>query len=246
MAKKKPLISVIVPAYNEEKYIKNCLHYLLNQDLKRDLFEIIVVDNNSTDKTKKIIKQFPVRYTFEEKRGVVPARQKGVDISKGEIIVSADADTLYPPNWLSEIRRTFEKNPDAIAVCGWIYFKNTSFFFNHSIALAQETNAFLKRLTGKFPLVYAANFAFKKEALEKIGGYPKHIPELGDQQHLLYNFFKIGKVLISKQIYCFTSGRRHQKALKNILIYNGWYRIIGFLLNSWTKREIIKEAPPIR
>lgn len=199
MVRRRPLIPVIVPAYNEEKYIRACLDSLTNQDLPKRFFEIIVVDNNSTDKTKEIIKKFPVKYTFEEKRNVVAAKQRGVKIAKGKIIASADADTFYPKSWLSDIKKTFEDNPEAIAVCGWIYFKNTSTFFNYSVALAQEANAVIKRLTDRFALVYAANFALKKRALDKIGGYPKHIPELGDQQYLLYNFFKIGKVLISKK-----------------------------------------------
>jgi len=246
MAKKEPLISVIVPAYNEEDYIKDCLDSLTNQDLSPDLFEIIVVDNNSSDKTKKIIQKFPVKYVFEAKRGVVLARQKGFEASKGKIIASADADTIYPRNWLSEIKNTFEKNKEAIAVCGWVYFKDTTPFFNYSFALSQEANALLKRIVGKFPLVYAANFAFKREALEKIGGYPKHIPELGDQQYLLYNFFKLGEVLINKRMYCITSSRRHKKAVKDIFVYNGWYRIIGFFLNSILGKEIISQAPAVR
>ncbi|MEM2146424.1 MAG: glycosyltransferase [Candidatus Jordarchaeaceae archaeon] len=223
------------------------LKSLISQDLPKKFFEIIVVDNNSIDRTREIIKKFPVRYAFERKRGTIAARQKGVDIAKGKIIASADADTFYPKNWLSEIKKAFEDNPDAIAVCGWIYFKNTSTFFSHSVALAQEANAALKRLIGKFPLVYAANFAFKKNALDKIGNYPKHIPELGDQQYILYNFFKIGKVLISRKIYCITSARRHkQGALKDIFLYNGWYRIAGFIINSIFKKEIIPPAPAIR
>lgn len=105
MVRRRPLISVIVPAYNEEKYIRACLDSLTNQDLPKRFFEIIVVDNNSTDKTKEIIKKFPVKYTFEEKRNVVAAKQRGVKIAKGKIIASADADTFYPKSWLSDIKK---------------------------------------------------------------------------------------------------------------------------------------------
>lgn len=143
-------------------------------------------------------------------------------------------------------KKTFEKNQKAIAVCGWIYFQDTTPFFNYSFTSSQEVNALLKRLTGRFPLVFAANFAFKREALEKIGGYPKYIPELGDQQYLLYNFFKLGEVLINKRMYCTTSSRRHRDPIKNIFVYNGWHRIIGFFSNPLLGKEIISQAPAIR
>jgi glycosyltransferase involved in cell wall biosynthesis len=243
---KSPLISVIVPAYNEDGYIQKCLKSLLKQDIDKKLFEVIVVDNSSEDKTADLIKAFPVKYLYESKRSVVAARERGTKASKGKIIVSADADTVYPHHWLSRIKKVFQKNPDAIAVVGWVYFDDTTPFFNYTFALTQQFNAFIKRFSRKFPLVYAANFAFKKEALDAIGGYPKHLPELGDQQYLLYNFFKIGNVLIDKRAYCITSGRRHSKKFGDVLIYNGWYRIVGYMINRLLGRQLIGPAPAIR
>jgi len=246
MAKKPPLISVVIPAYNEEAYIKNCLESLKKQDLNRAEYEVIVVDNASRDNTKKIIKSFPFRYTFEPEKSVVAARQRGANLAKGKIIVSADADTIYPPHWLTRIKKVFDKNPEIVALAGWIYFDNTTPFFNYIFALTQEFNTSIKRFTRRFPLVYAANFAFRKTALDKVGGYPKHIPELGDQQYLLYNFFKIGEVLIDKKTYCITSGRRHTKKFSEILLYNGWYRIAGYIINRVLRRKLIGPAPAIR
>lgn len=243
---KKPLISVIVPAYNEEKYIEKCLKSLLNQDLPESEYEIIIVDNASTDNTATIIKKYPVKLVYENKRSVVYARQKGVVESKGAIIASADADTIYPKTWLARIKNDFNKNPDAVAIAGWIYLLNTNTFFDISFALYQEFNAAIKRLIGKFPLVYAANFAFKRSVFNKIGGYPLHLPELGDQQYLLYKFNKLGPVLIDKKMSCHTSGRRHFSSLKDIFIYNGWYRMIGYLINSLFKKEVIGPAPAVR
>ena len=243
---KKPYLSVIVPAYNEEELIGKCLNSLSKQSLDDSFYEIIVIDNASTDKTAQVASKAGVKVLREGRKSVVLARQKGVSIAKGEVIVSADADTIYPPGWLGRIKHNFDKDPSLIALAGWIYFKNTSTFYNLSFALSQEVNLWLSQLTGKFPQVYAANFAFKKSALDEIGGYPAHLPELGDQQYLLYKFFKLGKVKIDKRLSCHTSARRHKQKVKSLVVDNGWHRIAGYLVNRLLGRELIGPAPAVR
>ena len=243
---KNPLVSVIVPAHNEEAFIGKCLDSLAKQTLDKKLFEVLVINNASKDRTAKIARKYDVRVINEKRKSVVLARQKGVDESKGEIIVSADADTVYPTNWLKKIKADFDKNRSLIAVVGWIYYTQTPTFFNLFNAFNQEVNLFLEKYTGRFPIAYAANLAFRKTALEVIGGYPKHLVELGDQQYLLHRFFRLGKVIIDPGIRCFTSGRRLQSVGKNLFVYNGWYRIIGYIVNRLTKKEIIGAAPAVR
>jgi len=247
MTKTAPFISVVIPAYNEENYLGDCLKSLLNQSLKPSEYEIIVIDNHSTDKTAQIARQFKVKLATELRRSVVLARQKGVDKSQGEIIVSADADTFYPSDYLQTIKNTFRDNSKVIAASGWLYFYDSSPFYNISHALTQQFNYFLFRKTGKFPLVFAANLAFRKDALAKIGGYPTYLPELGDQQYLIFNFQKIGKVIINKKMRCFTSARRHKVSKgENVFIYNGFYRIIGFVVNTLFRKQVIGPAPAVR
>jgi len=240
------MVSVIIPAHNEEAFIGKCLDSLSKQTLEKKFFEVIVINNASKDNTAKIARKYDVRVIDEERKSVVLARQKGVDASKGEIIVSADADTVYPANWLKKIKADFDKNKELIAVVGWIYYTKTPTFFNLFNAFNQEVNLFLEKYTGRFPIAYAANLAFKKTALEAIGGYPKYLVELGDQQYLLHRFFRLGKVIIDPGIRCFTSGRRLQSVGKNLFVYNGWYRIVGYIVNRLTKKEIIGAAPAVR
>ena len=241
-----PLISVIVPAHNEEAFIGKCLDSLMKQTLNNKFFEVIVIDNASDDKTSKIVKKYPVRLVYEAKKSVVWARQKGVDESRGEIIVSADADTYYPPDWLKTIKANFQRNPKLICLVGWIYYSNTPFIFNYFNALNQQFNLHLQKYTKKFPVVYAANLAFKKDALEKIGGYPRHLVELGDQQYLLFKFFNLGEVKIDPKVYCKTSARKLDHLWTNVLLYNGWHRIVGYLINRLMRKEVIGPAPAIR
>lgn len=101
-------LSLVIPVYNEERYIKNCLISAVTQTRQAD--EIIIVDNNSTDKTIKIAKQFPVRIVQEKKQGMIQARNRGFDEAKGEIIARCDADVKLPPRWIERIREDFTKN----------------------------------------------------------------------------------------------------------------------------------------
>lgn len=243
---KNPLISVIVPAHNEEAFIGKCLDSLSRQTLDKKLFEVLVINNASKDRTARVARKYNVRVINEKRKSVVLARQKGVDMAMGKIIVSGDADTVYPDGWLKTIKADFDKNQGLIAVVGWIYYTKTPTIFNLFNALNQEVNLFLEKYTGRFPIAYAANLAFKKSALEAIGGYPKHLVELGDQQYLLYRFFRLGKVIIDPNIRCFTSGRRLQSVGRDIFIHNGWYRIIGYIINRLTKKEVIGAAPAVR
>jgi glycosyltransferase involved in cell wall biosynthesis len=246
MQRKNLLISVIIPALNEEILIGDCLNSLSHQSLNKKFFEVIVVDNNSDDKTAKIAKKYNVKVIREKIKSVVAARQKGVNASKGKIIVSGDADTVYPPNWLKNIKNDFDKNPKLIALVGWIYYSNANPFFDMLIGFGQETNLFFWKYTKKFSNVYAANFAFKKEFLKKVGGYPSHLVELGDQQYLLYKFFDLGEVIIDRKVQCFTSNRKTKNALKNIFLYNFWHRLLGYNVNRIMGKRVIGPTPTVR
>lgn len=241
----RPLISVVIPAYNEEKFLDKCLVSLMKQDLDKKYFEVIIVDNASTDKTSEVAQKYPFKLIYEPKRSVVIARQAGAEKSLGEIIVSADADTVYPPDWLSRIKYDFDKNPGIVGVVGWIYFTGASTSMNIFVDSNQQINLFVSKYSKKFPLCFAANMAFKKTALNKLGGYPTHLPELGDQQYILFRLQKLGRVIVDKRVYCFTSNRRHKKILKNMLD-NSWHRFIGYPVNRLAKKQVIGPAPAIR
>lgn len=98
-------VSVIIPARNEEKYIKQCLKGLLQQQEKAD--EILVVDSNSTDNTTRIAKQMGVRVVKQEVSGIALTRNKGFDSANFEIIARCDADSLVPFDWIKLIKKNF-------------------------------------------------------------------------------------------------------------------------------------------
>ena len=158
-------VSVVIPVYNEEVLIVRCLTALLNQTEKP--FEIIVVDNNSTDKTVEIAKKFPVNVVVEKIQGATPARNKGFNLATGDIIARIDADTTVPKNWIAEIEKHFTDDPNLIALSGPTYFDSKK--FNHLLIFEKPTHVIWKLLF-KHDLLYGPNIALKKAAWEKVKG----------------------------------------------------------------------------
>lgn len=106
-------VSLVIPAYNEEKYMKECLVHIMAQQVRPD--EIIVVDNNCTDKTVKIAKHFPVTIVKEPIQGMIAARNKGFNAATGDVIARCDADTHLPPDWIRRVKDNFQtKKIDAL------------------------------------------------------------------------------------------------------------------------------------
>ena len=119
--------SIVVPAYNEAGYLGCSLTSLQDQDFAGP-YEIIVVDNNSTDDTAAVAAGYGVRVVNEPEQGVCAARQRGAEVSNGEIIVSVDADTVYPSDWLSTIDERFTASEEIVAVAGPCRFGNPSWW----------------------------------------------------------------------------------------------------------------------
>jgi glycosyltransferase involved in cell wall biosynthesis len=108
-------VSLVIPAYNEENHLQACLQAACNQTIP--FYEIIVVDNNSMDRTAAIAKSFPgVIVIPEPKQGKVHARTAGFDAARGDIIGRIDADTVLPPDWAANLQRVFsDGKTDAVS-----------------------------------------------------------------------------------------------------------------------------------
>jgi glycosyltransferase involved in cell wall biosynthesis len=109
--------SVIVPAYNAAGTLAKCLQALENQSIPKKDYEVIVVDDGSTDETPGVVKQFPVHYVRQINQGPAAARNKGAAEAGGGIILFTDADCVPQHAWLKEMVRPFE-DPRVMAVKG--------------------------------------------------------------------------------------------------------------------------------
>ena len=198
--KPQPYISVVIPAYNEEKSIIKTLESLKVQDYKGKV-EIIVVDNNSTDTTAKTAEKYGAKVIFEGTKGVASARQTGFMAAKGTIIASTDADTIHPTNWLSWIAQEFQKDDKRVMVSGmWD-------FYNGSPILKFFNWAFNYPLFIIFSWYSGANMAVKRSAFLKVGGFNTSLP-LSEDSDLGVRLRKIGTVYRTNSFKVLVSARR--------------------------------------
>lgn len=105
--KSSPFVSVIIPVYNEEKYLSYCLFSLSNQTYSS--YEIIVVDDGSTDKSREIAKKFDLLVLQQEHKGPGAARNLGAKKAKGDILIFADADMKYKKNYIEKLIEPIHK-----------------------------------------------------------------------------------------------------------------------------------------
>lgn len=163
-------VSVIIPAYNAEKTLMRCINSVSNQTYKN--YEIIVVDNSSTDKTKEIIEEFckkdnRIKYLFEPKIGRGAARYKGEINSGGEIILMTDSDCIVPENWIVEMIEPIIKNK-SVAAQG-IKKPIVINYWTRNFQKEAERLIMERLRDKKVGLVDTANFAIKKSILKEIG-----------------------------------------------------------------------------
>jgi glycosyltransferase involved in cell wall biosynthesis len=118
-------LSIVIPVYNEQSYLKACLDSIVAQTQKPD--EVIVVDNNSTDQTAKLAKSYKfVRLLREPKRGVVFARNRGFNAASSTLIGRIDADTILAADWVEKVKAAYVKagQPELYAASAGSTFRN--------------------------------------------------------------------------------------------------------------------------
>jgi len=201
-------VSVVVPAYNEEKYIEKCLTALFHQKEKAD--EIIIVDNNSTDRTRDIVKKFDVKIIQEVEQGITPARNKGFDEAKYEIIARTDADTRVSSTWIQQIKENF-RNVDIAAVSGPAYFYDIP----RGIRISYWSSIIYYKLIKqkiKSNVLLGPNMAIRKNIWEKVRDDICLDDSLVHEDvDLAVHLAKYGTVGFDRKLTVATSGRRWKK-----------------------------------
>jgi len=154
--------SVVIPAYNEEQCIKNCLESLFNQQVLAD--EIILIDNNCTDKTVKIASKYPIRIIKETVQGMIPARNTGYNNARYDILVKCDADAIVPPEWIKKIKYNYETFP-IDALTGLVYFYDV---FSKSVFFYRLALEIIKIMLRGKETLSGANCSLKNTVWKKV------------------------------------------------------------------------------
>lgn len=234
-----PYISVVIPAFNEGDFIKKTLESLAKQDYQN--FELIIVDNNSKDETALLAKDFGAKVFLELNQGVGYARDKGFRQAKGEIIATTDADTILPSNWLSQIVKVFQKNPNIVA------FGGPFVFYSGPMLTRIMTRCFLPMLFIIDALcsrgwnIPGSNLAVSKKAFLEAGGFNVAL-KIGEDIDLCQRIKKFGKVKCNLRFCVKTSGRRFRFGLIHGLLAT----YVPFFISRIVHIKFFNRLTPIR
>jgi cellulose synthase/poly-beta-1,6-N-acetylglucosamine synthase-like glycosyltransferase len=240
----KPTVSIIVPVQNGEKTIPALLESLMKLDYNRDRLEFLVVDGNSEDKTKDIVKQYSsIKLITQDGNGLNAGRNTGIRNSKSEIIVFTDSDCIIPVDWVRNIVKNFD-DPRIGCLGGSIKGCNGDFlsdYADHSFMPVLRN--FRKRevldsvrLLQRYPA--GCNMAFRRKAIETAGDFDESIRHAFDEDELVERVCRSGyKMVLDPD--CLVL-HKHRSSLKELLKQNFRYgRGIGFLLKKNKLRDAI-------
>lgn len=232
-------ISVIMPVYNEENYIDNCIESLLLQDYPLDAMEWIFVDGCSTDNTYELIQKYTKKYPnliklLKNPNKTVPyAMNIGIGEAKGEYIIRLDAHADYAIDYISKCVYYLDTT-DADNVGGIAETKSKGFVGNTIAAMLSSkfgvgNSQF--RTNGKSGYVDTVPFgAFRKEVFEKWGGYDERLTRNQDNE-MNYRIRKNGgKIYLSSDIHLSYYCRDSIKGISNMAMKNGMWNIITMKL----------------
>jgi hypothetical protein len=188
-----PLVSVVVAAWNEEVNILNCVASL-SQSQSGIPFEIVVVNNNSTDNTQQTLDKLHVKSYFQEIQGWGPARQLGLEKARGKYVLLADADCFYPPYWMHEMMEVLQQ-PGVVCVYGRYSFISEPGYPRWKLYLLEKMKdaiAEVRHIKRPYLNAYGMSMGYIREYGLKAGYVMRKIR--GEDGRMCFDLMQYGKV----------------------------------------------------
>ncbi len=216
----RPLISVVIIAYNEEEDLLYTLSSLSEMSSYYPT-EILVVNNNSTDRTQEILDRCGVRSIMEKRQGIGWARQAGLEGARGDIIINGDADSIYPPHWSEEMAEVLLNDPSTSTVYSRYSFIPSGEASRLPLSIHEIFSTILFRLRRLYadPVnVMGFSFGFRKADALELGGFEVEGEHRWEDGLMVLALTDKGKISLvrSNKARVWTSDRR--------LIIDGGYR----------------------
>jgi len=186
-------VSVVLCTYNRCDLLAGAIASLLDQDTDDVAYEVLVVDNNSTDRTRELVESFvdgdhaPVRYLFEPQQGLSFARNAGIHAARGSIVAFTDDDVRVSRTWVRDVKRAFDVNPDVDCVGGkvlprwhrtpprWLTPRNWS-----PLALVDHGDAYFRTNLDRRVCLVGANLAVRRDAFDDVGLFAAEFQRVAD------------------------------------------------------------------
>ena len=181
---KAPYFSALIDTYNYGHYVEDAVASVLAQDFPRDEFEILVVDDGSTDDTAARLRKFgnAIRYLYKANGGQATAFNYGLQYARGEVVALLDADDVWLPDKLARIYNAFQQNPEAGMAYHRLYWWDGAnetqadrYFIAVSGRVPENRSALLQ-----YPMASTSCLAFRRTALEKLPPVPETLRSRAD------------------------------------------------------------------
>ncbi len=217
-----PIISIVMPALNEEKYIERALKGLKNQATNIP-YEIIVADGGSTDKTVEIAKKYADKIIIEKRKGIAYGRNAGVRASRGKYLINADADTVYPKDLVQKAYEIFKTEKYVGFFCGHNDFYDGDYSIIKkiiSIAIGRVIFGAVLRFQCLRNTVSLAGWSLctPRWVFDKVGGFNTS-PDIAEDLQYCYDIEPLGLKTYIPGIKVRASIRRFTKNLKESIIH---------------------------
>jgi len=190
-----PIVSVVIPVWNEEKNLLRTLSSFSAMSLKYPT-ELIIVNNNSTDSTQELLDALGVKSILETRQGIAHARLAGLRASKGEYQLCGDGDSLYPPHWVETLVKPLMVNPQITCVYAnysFLPFGGTGRFQLGLYELMAELLFEFRRVKREFLNVRGANFGFRVKQGLAVKGFEMPVTRVFDNDESSKNFVVFGE-----------------------------------------------------
>ncbi len=226
----RPLVSVIIPTYNRARFLAEALNSVLIQTYP--LWEIIVIDDGSTDETEELVKKYPVRYVKQAHQGVAAARNQGIRLARGELIAFLDSDDLWLPKKLERQVAFFRDHPEAVAVQTEEIWIRQGRRVNPKKKHAKESGFIFHRCV-ELCVVSPSGVMLKRNIFEEIGLFDETFPVAEDYELWLRLSARYPIYLIKEPLVVKRGGHEDQLSRQPGL---DWYRLLALA-------KLIKNEP---
>lgn len=221
--------SVIIPAFNAEKTIAASLKSLAEQSILSDRYEIIVVDDGSTDRTADIVQSYPVRYLHQNNQGPAAARNRGACLAEGNIILFTDADCVPDRRWIEEMTAPFLKNSGISGVKGAYRTRQSSLTARFAQAEFEDRFDLLKK-SCFIDMVDTYSAAFKKKVFLAAGGFDSSFPVANNEDtELSYRLVSQGhRLVFNPRAFVFHTHPDTLKKYLKVKFWRGYWRMVVY------------------
>ncbi len=167
-----PLVSVIIPVYNGERFVGEAIGSVLGQGLPASMVEIIVIDDGSTDGTATAVARFGdrVRYQYQPNRGAAAARNTGLGLAQGDLIGLLDSDDMYADGMLRATTGLLRANPSVEIVMGY-----SQYLFLEGADLSARAFRFADETHRALNLLPSAGL-YRRSVFGRVGGFDETLP----------------------------------------------------------------------